>query len=242
MSTCPDWPISPDHLPLHAGRIDIWAVNLPEPQHPIDWYRDCLVRSEIKRANRYRIAAKRQEFVVTRGLTRRLLARFIGCQPIEVALTFGRHGKPVLEDIPLAFNVSHSHDLALIAIAKGGDIGIDVEQLRNRVSYMRLAKRFFSPAERDALLELPVDDQQLGFFACWTRKEALLKADGSGIARGLDTFDVTVDPALPAELLATRWPQTAHTSWRLADIDVGPYYRAAIASSEPIDELRLWRA
>ena len=236
-----DWPMVLPSLALSAGRIEVFFIDLKQPTHEQAWYEASLTSKESQRAARYRIDEKRTEFAVTRGSLRRLLASLTGIEPERVPLEFGLHGKPSLKHDSIRFNVSHSHDAALIAITLDSEIGVDIEQVRPRVSYMRLAERFFSPVERDELLQLPKDDQQFGFFACWTRKEALLKADGSGIARGLDTFDVLVDPAMPAVLLETRWPDDAHAAWRLADIDVGPYYRAAIASNSTIDELRLWR-
>ena len=94
----------------------------------------------------------------------------------------------------ITFNVSHSHDHALIAISKKYSLGIDIEKINRQSDYDSLVTRFFSKPEQSEFNALPKTIKARAFCACWTRKEAFIKAIGDGVTYGLDTFDVTVDP------------------------------------------------
>jgi 4'-phosphopantetheinyl transferase len=150
--------------------------------------------------------------------------------PEAVRFRYGPRGKPMLdaEDGLLRFNLSHSGDLALVAVSLGRDIGVDVERVRPDRDLERIATRFFSAAEVAALLALPRAERAGAFYRCWTRKEAYIKALGDGLAIPLDSFDVAFAPGATAALLASRLDSAEARRWSMAALEPGPGYAGAM--------------
>ena len=162
---------------------------------------DLLDETERKRHDRFKSPKRQGEFAITRALLRMVVASVLRSDPASVAFAHTEHGKPYLPDHPVHFNVTHSADMALIAVSPDFAIGVDIECHRPRENFQKMAKRFFSPAEFDALMKLPADKQFRAFHTIWTRKEAFVKAIAKGITLGLDQFTVNVDPDEPACLM-----------------------------------------
>jgi 4'-phosphopantetheinyl transferase len=186
--------------------------------------------------------------VAAHGALRVIIGGYVGADPASLDFVVGEHGKPALRRhdgmaaSDIEFNLSHSADLALVAVARARPVGVDLERWASDVEHLDLAERFFSPAERRALRALaPAPDLiASGFFAAWTRKEAYLKAIGYGISRGLHHFDVTLAPGERARLLADRLDETAIERWSMTDLDPAPGYSAALVVASPLhDVLRL---
>jgi 4'-phosphopantetheinyl transferase len=209
---------------------DVWWVPLAVDGATVASLAQTLAPEEHARAARFHFAHDRRRFTVTRGVLRRLLAAYSGIAAERIRLRYGPKGKPSLApDRGLEFNVSHSGDVAVVAVARGRRIGVDVERLRAEVAIDRLAAAFFSAAERAALDRC--DDARLrsAFFACWTRKEAYIKAHGLGLGLALDSFDVTVDPHAAPALLATRPDAADARRWSMHALLPPPGYAAALA-------------
>ena len=202
--------------------------------------------SERTRLARLRHEERRREFVVSHGLLRRELGRALRCDPRRLRLVSAAHGKPSpAPDWPrpdVVFNISHTRGQVLVAIGTWNGIGVDIEHHRHLAAWCRLARRFFSPAERRALAALPVERQRAGFFACWCRKEALVKAHGDGVSVGLASFDVNVDPGAQAQVLALRGDRWPPLPWSLFDLEVGPGYSACLASAGEVEAVYCWDA
>lgn len=222
--------------PLAPATIHVWQVRIaPTPAQQAALLA-LLSDDERARANRYLVEPARQQFVVVRGVLRLLLAAYRHCTPHEIAFRFGAHGKPALAAEPLLhFNVAHTHGIGLLAFSRTVPVGVDVEQERSEVAALDLAQRYFAPTEAAALHALPLSQQQSAFFACWTHKEACLKATGSTLATGLQQFVLRVPPPQPPHLLATPPDQPPPAAWTLANLPVAPGYHAAVAS--PSDNL-----
>jgi 4'-phosphopantetheinyl transferase len=141
----------------------------------------------------------------------------------------------------LQFNLAHSEDLALYAISSGRTVGIDVEQIRPGFADGTLAESFFAPREVAALRSLPPRDQERAFFACWTRKEAYLKARGEGLIMPLDAFEVSLLPGDTAALLQTPADPAEAARWSLCELAVGPEYAASLAVAGQGWSLQLWQ-
>jgi 4'-phosphopantetheinyl transferase len=204
-----------------------------------------LSEDERERARRLRFERDRRRFVVARGTLRGLLARYTALDPAALRFQYGRRGKPALaaelNATGLRFNLSHSHELALYAVARGRELGIDVEQRRPDRAEAGIAERFFSPRELEALRALPTERWTEAFFTCWTRKEAYIKAKGAGFGIALDQFDVTVAPGQPAVLLATRQDPPDAARWSLHDLHPGDGYAGALAMEGDARILRYWQ-
>jgi 4'-phosphopantetheinyl transferase len=155
-------------------------------------------------------------------------------RPESIALVYGGHGKPALApryaDVDLRFNVAHSDDVAVYAFATGREIGIDVEAVRVIRDADDIAARFFSRRENEAYLALDPRDKPLGFFNCWTRKEAFVKALGDGLYHSLDRFDVSLAPGEPAMILRVENTPGEHCGWRVESFSPAPGFAAAVVT------------
>ena len=119
-------------------------------------------------------------------------------------------------------------------------MGVDVERIRPEVAQEKIAEHFFSPREVTVLRALPTPLQAPAFFACWTRKEAYIKAKGDGLTLPLDQFDVSLAPGEPAALLHTAWDPQEAAGWALQDLAPAPGYRAAVAVAGHDWRLTCW--
>ncbi|MBI3977991.1 MAG: 4'-phosphopantetheinyl transferase superfamily protein [Chloroflexi bacterium] len=240
------WPNPPDDLELHTDEVHVWLVDRDQPADRVESLRQHLSADEVARAVRLHFAEHRDRFVVCRGMLRTVLGRYLKIAPGTVRFRYGPHGKPSLagewEGANLHFNVTHSEDLALIALTCGRLIGVDLEYVGRHMDVEAIADRYFSPREAAALRHLPADDRTGAFFTCWTRKEAYVKARGGGLSIPLSQFDVSLAPGEPAALLRTEWDAAETAQWRLLDVNVGPDYRAAVAVQGHDWQMTYWSA
>jgi len=192
-----------------------------------------LSEDEQARAERFYFQIDRERFVVARGALREILGVYLNRAAKSVLFCYGPHGKPALAHDPgrntIHFNVSHSHGVALYAVTRGREIGIDLEFIRESLEVEQLAERFFSQREIATLRGLPVNLRKHAFFLCWTRKEAYIKARGEGLSLPLDQFDVSLIPGEPAALLRTQADPDETLRWSLQELSVDPGYVSALA-------------
>ncbi len=216
---------------LSPGHVDVWATRLDRPPPERERLARLLAGDEAARAARFAFERDRWRFTVARGVLREVLGAYLGREPRDIAFVYGEHGKPALapplDASGLEFNVSHSAEVALYAFALHRPVGVDVERMRDLDDLEALAERHFSPAERRALMALPEEDRRVGFYACWTRKEAFVKALGAGLSHPLDAFTVSLAPGEPPRLLDVRGGPAAR--WTIAAFDGEPDYAGAIA-------------
>jgi 4'-phosphopantetheinyl transferase len=210
---------------LSAGRDDVGLAT------------ESLSDGERQRASRFAFERGRRRFIVGRARLRHLLGARLGVPPQAVEFECGAHGKPALArrfaDAHLRFNLSHSDELAVYAFSRGGEIGIDVEAIRPLADPAAIAAHFFSRREHAAYRALDPRDRPLGFFQCWTRKEAFIKALGDGLTHPLDSFDVSLAPGEPAELLHIETPREGdYRGWRMESFFPAPGFIAAVVAEE----------
>jgi 4'-phosphopantetheinyl transferase len=210
-----------------ADEAHVFVANPEQLPCTIRELEDLLTPDERDRAARYRAGTVRDQFIAGRGLLRRLLAGCLGMPPHAVPITYILNGKPVLVGSPLHFNVSHTHGLALIAIAHQR-VGVDVERTRPIPDADGLVGRFFSPAEQAEYRGLPAPRRPQAFYRGWVCKEAVIKAAGASV-QYLEGFDVELDPSRPPGVLAVRHPALAGAGWAVADWQPAPGFAAAIA-------------
>lgn len=214
------------------GEVHLWRLDLDKVAVAESRWRTVLSQDEITRADRFKFARDRQNFTATRALLRILLGSYLTPNPQQLSFTYGQNGKPSLDPsngaAEVQFNVSHSGARALIAIARGRPLGVDIEQIRENVDCESLTRRYFSRCEQDALSALEASEPCKAFFRCWTRKESYLKARGAGLALPLHAFDVSVSLAEKNLLLATRPDAGEAALWSICAIEVGEGYEAAL--------------
>jgi 4'-phosphopantetheinyl transferase len=187
-------------------------------------YEALLSLPERERAGRFRVAAAYTEFVVTRAVLRLLLGEHLGCSPRALRIeTSAAGGKPYLADVPaVQFSVSHTRGLSMVTFGEGGPVGIDVECRESVVDVDLLATRCLAAGELVMFERLPQCARRQAFLAAWTRKEAVLKAEGVGLAGELRAVEVGWGMSDTAHLVRGRW-------WRLCGLEAGPRHIAALA-------------
>lgn len=218
--------------------VHVWRVELQQPGDLLEKFRSTLEAEELERASRFHFEKHRNNFVVARGFLRTVLSRYLDTSPEALKFSYGDYGKPAL-DSTLKFNMSHSHEVALLAIIQDRQIGVDVEHIRADFATEDIARRFFSRLEVESFNCLPIEEQVAAFFRCWTRKEAFIKATGRGLSQPLDAFDVTLAPGVAAALL--RVDEDDASRWSMSDIDAGEHYAGALVVEGSISKVQFWQ-
>lgn len=237
------WETPPENVSLNLEEVHIWGVSLEQSDECLTAFRATLSEDEHARAARFKFERHQRRFIASQGYLRYILGQYLQ-QPPNL-LEFGRteRGKPFLNALnakKLKFNVSHSHELAVYAIMQKHEIGIDVEYLRPMPDAEQIATRFFSPHEQNALLALPPEQRVRAFFACWTRKEAFIKAIGEGLYHPLDQFSVSIALDEPARLIQIATNPLGTRSWTLHAFTPAPGYVAALAVRNPVTDIKYW--
>lgn len=221
-----------------SGDIHLYSARLDVGVEEIARCESLLSPDERARAARLALHDPLRRFVVARGRLREILGHVTGVAPEEVRFRYGRSGKPSLADpSEPRFSVSHSGDLALVALHPWLELGVDVERLRPFPSADRIARRFFTENERRVFGGLPAAEHERAFFICWTRKEACAKALGGDLVPALGRFEVAFGPGEPARLLRIDGDEGAAVRWTLADLGTPPGYVGALAVEGEIARL-----
>jgi 4'-phosphopantetheinyl transferase len=232
MDTAP-WTPAPHAPPLAADVVHVWQALLDAEPPLVARLETLLDDRERERANRFHFPRDGQRYIVGRGRLRLLLGEYLGVEPAKVLLRSTSSGKPELvgeqEWSGVRFNVAHSDCLVLYAVARGRNVGVDVERVRPDLEWHALAARYFASCEVDELMALPAERQHRAFFVCWTRKEAYVKALGCGLSVPLDRFAVTVAPDRPAALVHTEHDPAQHPRWEMKELSPAPGYVGAVA-------------
>jgi 4'-phosphopantetheinyl transferase len=226
----PEWRRAEQPPPLSDHGVHVWRISLECDDAILVQLRETLVEEERQRAARFHFEKDRRHFIAGRGALRAILALYQDCSPDEVRFAYTSYGKPHLAgETEWRFNLTHSHGLALLAVTRSREIGVDVERIRDNLEGEQLAQRFFSPREVAALRSLPAELRREAFFHCWTRKEAYIKAVGKGLTLPLDRFDVSLRPGEPAALLATHDEPSEVRRWSMRSLSPGEGYVGALA-------------
>ena len=221
-----------------CNRIDLWQVDLASDQAGL--CESVLSADESLRADKFAFAKDRDTFVRSRGALRLILARYLPCQAGELQFQYNEHGKPRLQ-FPaigdLGFNLSHSRDEALVAIARDRNIGVDLNILPGtsdqNPDWVPVAKRSFSSAEQALLFALPAASQERMFYLVWSQKEAYTKGIGEGYRYGFQRFTVAVDARGGTGLIADEKNPRFVGVWQLTRVDTGRDSIAVLAYDGP---------
>ncbi len=214
--------------------LHLWLLDPSD--HLLPDLRRLLSEDERARAARFVRPLDRDRYITGRARLRQILAAATGRDPRALRFSYGAHGKPALKGGP-AFNLSHSGPLAALAIGPAATpaigIGIDIERIRPIEA--AVARRHFSPAEHAALGQMPAADWLTGFYRCWTRKEALVKAQGTGLSMPLDSFDVSLTDNARLERIDGDSPG----NWRMIHFNPAPGWVGAVAARTGGQEIAL---
>lgn len=228
---------------LRKGEAHVWRaiVDIPAPRLQVFW--ETLNNEEQERAERFRFAQHRTRFIATRGILRCLVGQYLDRLPHDIEFGTGHKGKPFIENYvspKLHFNISHSHKVALFAFSHDSEVGIDVEGPNPRLDYKAMAKRIMSKQEQRWIQSLPNAKQKFAFMVCWTRKEAFVKAHGTGLMFPLRDVTVTFLPNQPASLVKIENPKLNSQIWSLHPIDARAQYVGALVVAGQPQLIRYW--
>jgi 4'-phosphopantetheinyl transferase len=222
---------------LATDQIHVWRVPLNQNPIRIPEFKELLSPDERARAERFRFDKDRNQFIESRAALRLLLSQYLNISPTALTLSKAAHGKPALangqSNSGLRFNLSRRDGLALVAVARNREIGVDVELIQAGLPIFEIANVSFSENELAELQSLPEAQQAAGFYNCWTRKEAYVKARGEGFSFPLKQFDVSLTPGAAAKLLEVRGSNTEVDRWTLQDVAAGDGYVAALMFESP---------
>jgi 4'-phosphopantetheinyl transferase len=214
------WPVSSRITAPRPGEARIWAADLEPGAAAIDRFVPLLSADERERAERFHFRRDAMRWIAARAVLREILGGCLGADPRALAFTYGDKGKPALAapagPLDLQFSLAHSAHVGLYAVTVGCPVGVDVERLRPLSDMDRVAERTFSRQECAALSGLSVALRPAGFFNCWTRKEAYIKAVGLGLSYPLERFSVSLAPGVPARLEVVEIDPAHVEAWTMA--------------------------
>jgi 4'-phosphopantetheinyl transferase len=230
-----EWPSAPSTLSMQAGAVHVWAWNYHCSTESLKRYISLLSPEECLRMQRFHFERDRIQYAVCHAVLRIVLGQYIGLPPSSFCFDQNEFGRPHLAPPAaasgLTFNLSHTRHIALLAIATGITLGVDVEQIHPIES--GLVEQYFSSQEQTALKALEGEDRLKGFYNCWTRKEAILKAEGNGLKVRLDAFDVSLNPKEQATVLGVRAGAGLMSNWHLTELRPAPGFVGALATDAP---------
>jgi 4'-phosphopantetheinyl transferase len=242
-----DWRLAPTCPPLRTDAVHVWRIDISQSVDAGP-YRAVLAPDEQAKARRFRLPELEAAYVVAHGAMRSIIAAYERVHPDALRFGTTESGKPTLLSSTtsgrLEFSLSHSGDLALLAVTRDRAVGIDIEQWNADLDHFHVAERCFSPAELHALRSLAGNRERVveGFYSAWSRKEAYLKATGQGVSHGLDHFDVSLGSSEPAALIADRLDSSAPSRWKMFALTAGARYSAALAVAAPVGKVELFDA
>lgn len=223
------------------NQVHIWLINFEKAEKNRADFKKLLSQEERERAARFYFDKDTLRYSVTRALLRSVLAKMLHVTPQEIEFIHNQYGKPALnQKTNLYFNISHSGNYGLMAITDRTEIGVDVEHFRKEMTAENIAQRFFSPKEVADFNALPKEQKLEGFFNCWTRKEAFIKAVGMGLSLPLNSFDVTLTPGVEPHVLDVRYNNIPKTQWHLQNIVMEEKYAAAFILRAQNFNINFW--
>lgn len=230
----------PPSCPLTSAVVEVVELDIGRAAgaERTSW----LSAAERERADRFAFERDRSRYVCARASLRQVLGACLGVHPARVTLVQGPHGKPALAAAhrPLGFNLSHSGDRALVAVALGREVGVDLEQIRADIDLLGIARSYFTQGEARELASTPAPEQPAAFFRLWTAKESYLKARGEGLTTPLDGFELEDQGPRPFTL---RWSRLdpPGSVWRIVPLDLGAGWTAALTCEGTEWSVRRWR-
>ncbi len=237
----PPWQPAPEVLVLAGDEVHVWHATLDQPRFRRQGLLRTLAADEQTRAERFHSDRDREHFIVARGVLRAILGCYLNQAPECLSFCYGTHGKPALaggaDVATIRFSVSHSHGAVVYAIARGREVGIDIERIRPDLAVAEIAERFFSRPEAARLRDLPIEAQGEAFFRSWTRKEAYIKALGGGLSIPLDRSDVEQAAGESGSVVVLRQASW----WSVQALPAGPGYVGALAVEGEGSALTSWQ-
>ncbi|WP_394748811.1 4'-phosphopantetheinyl transferase family protein [Spongiimicrobium salis] len=215
---------------LLPSNVHIWNVSSLISEKQEQAYFNLLSEDEKYKASRFRFVKDRRTYITARGVLRCLSGAYLKEPPQDIDFDYEAYGKPQFrKPTSLQFNVSHSENYIVIGFVQDHEIGVDIEYMKNNFDVMEVGRNFFSATELHTLESMGQKNQFEGFYRCWTRKEAFIKAKGMGLSFPLDAFSVTLNNDMIAQLIETQWDTLEREKWDMFSFSPRKSCIAAIA-------------
>jgi 4'-phosphopantetheinyl transferase len=236
------WPLPPADLPPLERGVHVWAIGLDDDNVDLGQAREFIFVDERERAERFKFERDRRRYLIAHASLHEILRRYLPIDSEPLSFDYGSNGKPKLSQALAAsgvqFNLSHSSELALLAVTQRDEVGVDIEYVKENFEFQDIAEKFFTAKEVATMRSLPVHLQRRAFFKCWTSKEAFLKAKGTGLSGNLDEVEISLTATQEVQITASvpGWSLT-----ELAPID--SYEAALVVEGAPLPISHyLWRS
>lgn len=231
--------LSENKFEISQNQVHLWHCRFDANKQCMETFKRILSEDEKQKAGRFKFNIHRERSIISRGVLRTLLGRYLEKKPSELEFGYTAHAKPYLKNEgSLRFNVSHSGNRAVFGFVHGGEIGVDIEKVKSDFEVMDIAQNFFSSDEIRTLQALPEEQKVEGFYRCWTRKEAFIKAKGMGLSFPLTSFSVSLD-ADKAELLRTEWAAAEKKEWKLFTFIPAKNYLVALSVGAGVNSVQV---
>jgi len=229
-----EWHAAAALPPLAENSAHVWRVELQQPHQIVTQLEHYLASDELEKRNRFHFDRDKRRYTVGRGALRLILSHYVSAEPHQHQFGYTKYGKPFLQNGRLTFNVSHSHETALIALHRHAEIGIDIEQVRQMADMADLVQTVFTHTEQQAWAAYDEQMRPWAFFAGWTRKESVIKALGQGLSMPLQSFSVGLQPQQPH-------PLTSFKHLQVQSFIPASGFMAALTCNQPLDQLYTWQ-
>jgi len=228
---------------LSDETIDVWGLILDGSRGCLDQCGRWLCEEEWVKASRFVREEDRRRYLFAHGSLRFLLGRQLGIDPDTVAFQRGVTGKPALcerthRQAGIAFNLSHAHGRALVALAKGSEVGVDLERVREEVDTVALSGRFYSPSEHKAVQEARDEDRAGTFFRYWVAKEAVLKAQGIGLS-SIQQCEIVLAASSARSSVCAPIGSPIQLDWTIQHLSCGAEWEGAVVAKGTAWSLRV---
>lgn len=227
-------------MSLRSGDVHVWRFSLEIPGSLEERLHSLLSEDERARADRFYFPKDRRRYIVPHAALRLILQQYLHRNTEDIHFLSNRYGKPYLPGEHLEFNLSHSHEMGLVAVAFQKAVGVDIERIQWDFDYERIAERFFSPDEIAGLQAIHPDRRVSSFFHGWARKEAFIKAKGQGLSIPLRSFSVSLDSDETEVLLRLLSGNANKELWSVRSLPFKEEYAAALAVEGEWGILQLW--
>jgi 4'-phosphopantetheinyl transferase len=238
------WEPPPANANLLHDDVHVWCARLDQSISSLERLTQTLSKDEHIRAERFQFEQDRQRFIIGRGLLRTILGYYLGIKPGRLHFCYGMYGKPALAEMPgtgtLRFSLAHADGLALYAVTRDREVGVDLEHMHHIAETEQIVDRYFSQREKAVFHSLTADKKQDAFFTYWTCKEAYLKASGEGLSRPLNQIDVLLGPGELARLLSVDGDVKEASRWTLQQLRPVPGFVATLVVEGQGWQLSCW--
>jgi len=224
--------------PLSKGHIQLWKNKLIDWKEYLTTAAGWLSDDENKRLERLKFVESQENFIISRGVLRCILALTLEQEPSDVEIGITPKGKPYLPDSDIYFNLSHSEGLMIVGLSRQSEIGIDLQKVYPIPNHQTIIKNFFSVKEGIYLKSLPQDTFLEQFFIIWTAKEAYLKGIGEGFQYPSNSFSILPETHQSSFLtLESNYHNSNKSKWIIHSLEPETGYRAATAIADVVEQI-----